>query len=272
MTLPWLRFNAHHLSLACVVIAAIGIFVFGWPMLAFGIPALILIALVTDGIARPGASLFYPTVTHGPRDQRRVALSFDDGPDPLVTPRVLDVLAGAGAHATFFVIGRSLAAQPELARRMVAEGHVLGNHSWQHSRWQNFRFSAWHMREIEHGEQAIRAAGGKPPVLYRPPVGLKSGELGQAAYRLGLTLVAWSLHSHDTRLPDAERIAARVLRRIRGGDIVLLHDGHDLPGRRRPHCAEAVRLILAGLREKELECVTIPELLNPASETLRHGG
>ncbi|HEX5340842.1 MAG TPA: polysaccharide deacetylase family protein [Gammaproteobacteria bacterium] len=273
MTLRWLRWNLPHLGLAYVVIAGIGMLAFGWPMLAFGVPALLLIALVTDGIARPGSSLFYPTITHGARDSGRVALSFDDGPDPVVTPQVLDALAETGAHATFFVIGKSLAAQPELAKRMLAEGHVLGNHSWQHSRWQNFRFPAWHVREIQRGEQAIAAATGSAgPVLYRPPVGLKSGELARAACRLGLTLVAWSLHSHDTRLPGPERIAQRVLGKIRGGDIVLLHDGHDLPGRQRPFCAQAVRLILQGLREKGLECVSIPELLNPSGETARPSG
>ncbi|HET7922118.1 MAG TPA: polysaccharide deacetylase family protein [Gammaproteobacteria bacterium] len=260
----WLRCNVHHLSLAYVLVAASGIAWFGWSPWMFGIPAVLLIALVTDGIARPGSGLFYPTLRHGARDSRWVALTFDDGPDPVVTPQVLDVLAEAGARATFFVIGEKLAAQPELARRMVSEGHVLGNHSWRHSRWQNFRFPAWHAGEIRRGEQAIAAAGGTVPALYRPPVGLKSGELARAVHRLGLTLVAWSLHSRDTRLPDPEAIATRVLKQVRGGDIVLLHDGHDLPGRSRPHCAAALRLILRGLREKGLDCVTVPELLAPA--------
>jgi peptidoglycan/xylan/chitin deacetylase (PgdA/CDA1 family) len=262
MKLRFLRWNLHHLSLAYIVFAAIGVLLFGWPALAVGIPALLLVLLVTDGMARPGSSLFYPTVTHGPRDSGRVALSFDDGPDPEVTPQVLDALAESGVRATFFVIGQSLAAHPELAERMVAEGHVLGNHSWRHSRWQNFYFPKRHVEEIQRGERAIAAVtGGTQPALYRPPVGLKSGDLGCAAWRCRLTLIAWSLHSHDTRLPDAEHIATRVLERIRGGDIVLLHDGHDLPGRHRPFCAQAVRLILQGLRAKDLACVTIPELL-----------
>lgn len=263
MRLPYLRFNIHHLSLACCLLIVAGVFFYGWPLVIPGLIALALVLLVTDGIARPGSNLFYPTVTHGPRDSRRVALSFDDGPDPQTTPEVLDVLAEYHAHATFFVIGRSLQAHPEIGRRMAQEGHAIGNHSWQHSRWQNFWSAGRLEREIARGEEAIAAiTGAATPIPYRPPVGLKSGELGHAAWRRGLTLVAWSLHSRDTRLRDAESIARRVLARVRGGDIVLMHDGHDLPGRRRPLCAAALRLILAGLRERGLDCVTIPELLD----------
>ncbi|HEV2111517.1 MAG TPA: polysaccharide deacetylase family protein [Gammaproteobacteria bacterium] len=269
MRLPYLRFNLHHLSLACCLLMAAGVFFYGWPPLIPGLVVLALVLLVTDGIARPGSSLFYPTVTHGPRDGRRVALSFDDGPDPDMTPQVLDVLAEYRAHATFFVIGKALQAHPEIGRRMAAEGHAIGNHSWQHSRWQNFWFAGRLEREIARGEQAITAVtGAAAPIPYRPPVGLKSGGLGHAAWRRGLTLVAWSLHSRDTRLRDPESIARRVLARVRGGDIVLLHDGHDLPGRRRPLCAPALRLILAGLRERGLECVTIPELLQQPAAPL----
>ena len=263
MRLRFIRWNLHLITLAYIVFAAISILIFDWSALLLGIPAVLLVLLVANGIARPGSSLFYPTITHGPHDSNRVALSFDDGPDPDMTPQVLDVLAQGGTHATFFVIGKWLDLYPQLAKRMVAEGHVLGNHSWNHSRLQNFYFTKRHMQELENCEQAIKTAtGGSLPVLYRPPVGLKSGDLARAAYRHNLILVTWSLHSHDSRLRDPEKIARRVLKKIRGGDIVLLHDGHDLSGRQRPYCAQAVRLILQGLRAKGLECVTIPELLN----------
>ena len=263
-----LRFNLHHLSLAACLLIGAGAWYYRWPPLLPLLAILALVLLVTDGIARPGSSLFYPTVSHGLRGSRRVALSFDDGPDPETTPAVLDALREYRARATFFVIGRALEAHPELGRRMAAEGHAIGNHSWQHSRWQNFWSAARLEREIARGDQAVAAVtGADAPILYRPPVGLKSGELGHAAWKRRLTLVAWSLHSRDTRLADAESIARRVLERVQGGDIVLMHDGHDLPGRRRPLCAPALRLILAGLSERGLECVTVPELLAARRET-----
>lgn len=124
--------RANVLALAYAAATAGSVGVFGFSLLSVGIPAAILLALFADGIARPGSSLFYPTVTHGPRTGQRVALSFDDGPDPQVTPAVLDALAQYDARATFFTIGRSLEAHPHLAQRLLAEHHELGNHSWQH--------------------------------------------------------------------------------------------------------------------------------------------
>ena len=262
LRLPLLRFNLHHLSLLACLLLATGAVFLGWSWWLSAPIILLLVLLVSDAIARPSSSLFYPTVSHGPRGDRRVALSFDDGPDPVVTPEVLDILKEYGAKATFFVIGRSLDEYPELGRRMATEGHAIGNHSWQHSRFQNFRSAAWHEAELARGEASVTAVTGSGPVPYRPPVGLKSGGLAQAAWRRCTpAMVAWSLHSRDTRLSDPECIARRVLAHIRGGDIILMHDGHDLPGHTRPVCAPALRLILAGLSERGFRCVTVPELL-----------
>lgn len=258
----WLRWHLHHVFHVCLLLAVIGVLLDGERGLIWSIPALLMVPLLADGIARPASNLFYPTITHGPRNRKRVALTFDDGPDPVITPQVLDVLAAHGARATFFVIGKSLASQPALAQRMLADGHAIGNHSWQHSRWQNFYAFRWQQREIEQSLQAIAAAtGSSAPVWYRPPVGLKNWAMARAIWQRGLILVAWSLHSRDTRLRDAQGIADRVLANVRNGDVVLLHDGHDLPGRQRPYCAPAVRLILEGLAARGFECVTVPELL-----------
>lgn len=260
------------LALAYAAVAAASVGMFGFSLLSVGIPAALMLALVADGIARPGSSLFYPTHSRGSRASRCVALSFDDGPDPEVTPLVLDALAQYGARATFFTIGRSLEAHPLLARRLKDEHHELGNHSWSHSRWQNFFRSRRQQLEIERGAQAIgaltgkRAAGPAQP-LFRPPFGLRTPPMVLAAWRMQLTMVSWSLHSHDTRGGDPARIAQRVLEKIRPGDIVLMHDGHDVPGRHRPACAQALPRILQGLREKGLQCVTVSELLRAGEAT-----
>jgi peptidoglycan/xylan/chitin deacetylase (PgdA/CDA1 family) len=259
--------RADWLALACAALAAAAVGRFGFSLASVGLPALLLLALFADGIARPSSSLFYPTVSHGSRSGHRVALSFDDGPDPEVTPQVLDALARYGAHATFFVIGRALQAHPRLARRVEAEQHELGNHSWAHARRQNFFGARHQQQEIERGAEAVSAfTGGARQPLYRPPMGLKSPPLAVAARQLQLTVVAWSLHSGDSRGGDPRRIAERVLARIRPGDIVLMHDGHDLPGRHRPACVPALLQILQGLRERGLQCVTVSELLQQDRE------
>lgn len=254
------RLNMLALAFGGVTAGAIG--AFGVSALTLGIPTALYLALCADGTVRPGSRFSYPTVTRGTRSRDRVSLTFDDGPDPEVTPLVLDALAKRGARATFFAIGRSLEAHPALARRIVADGHELGNHSFGHSRWANFSTSGQQVREMERGEAAIAAVTGlATPPLYRPPIGLKSPPLARAAFRKQLTMVTWSLHSHDSRTADSERISGRVLQKVRPGDIVLMHDGHDLPGRHRLAGAHALPAILEGLREKGLESVTVSELL-----------
>jgi peptidoglycan/xylan/chitin deacetylase (PgdA/CDA1 family) len=253
------RPNALALGYAATTAASVGLFDFS--LASIGWPTAVLATLIADGVARPGSGVFYPTISHGPRDRPRVALTFDDGPDPEVTPRVLDALAAGGAHATFFVIGRALEAHPALARRIVAEGHELANHSYRHSRFQNFFGQRRQDEEIGGGEAAIRKFSQQGEILFRSPVGLKSPPLAEAARRRGLQIVAWSLHSRDTRLTQAGVLAQRVLQRVRAGDIVLFHDGHDLPGRHRPGCADALPAILEGLKQRRLESVTVSELL-----------
>ncbi|MEX2207564.1 MAG: polysaccharide deacetylase family protein [Myxococcota bacterium] len=199
-------------------------------------------------------------------ERPRPVRPFDDGPDPKVTPRILDALAKHDTRATFFCIGRALESHPKLAREIAAAGHELGNHSWQHSRLQSFLAVADQEQEIERGAAAIaEVTGGGTAPPYRPPLGMKSPPFARAAFRKRVTLVGWSLHSHDSRLLDAERIARRVLRKIRPGDIVLMHDGHDLPGRHRPAAARAVPQILSGLRDRGLQGVTVSELLRTST-------
>jgi peptidoglycan/xylan/chitin deacetylase (PgdA/CDA1 family) len=232
--------------------------------LSIGVPAAILAGLMADGIARPGSSLLYPTLSKGPNHPPRVALTFDDGPDPEVTPGVLDTLAAFDARATFFAIGRNIEQNRALARRIVDERHELGNHSWQHSRLQNFFGRARQIDDLIRSSQLIREiAGSQAEPLYRPPIGLKSPPLARAAHMLGMKrMIAWSLHGRDTRQDDPQRIAAGILARIAPGDIVLLHDGHDLPGRHRVAGARALPLILQGMKERGLQSVTVSELLD----------
>jgi peptidoglycan/xylan/chitin deacetylase (PgdA/CDA1 family) len=267
-----LRWYQPRIALAYTLVVLAGGLWLGWPLLWPGLVALLLMGIALDSVLRPGSGWFIATVTHGPRAIGAVALTFDDGPDPEVTPAVLDELKRRGARATFFVIGKALAAHPELGRRIAAEGHALANHSWQHSYLQNFRLQVWQTAEIGRAEHAIEAVTGHGSArLYRPPVGMKTGDQARAIGALGLKVIAWSVHSRDTVDPEPASMARRVLRNIRGGDIVLLHDGDRVPGRRRS-CPAAVRLILDGLHARGLRAVTVPELLGqpppPAREPL----
>jgi peptidoglycan/xylan/chitin deacetylase (PgdA/CDA1 family) len=237
---------------------------FGATPLAVGIPAGALAAVLADGIFRPSSATLYPTISHGPRHRPQVALTFDDGPDAEVTPAVLDVLSRFGARGTFFVIGRKLQDHVAVAERVVADGHELGNHSWTHSYFQNFYSAERHATEIESNARLIKQlTRSQSDPLYRSPVGLKSPPLARAAYALNLRIVAWSVHTRDTISRDATALATRVLARIRPGDIVLMHDGHERAGRQRRVALEALPRILQGLQERELQAVSVTELLRP---------
>jgi peptidoglycan-N-acetylglucosamine deacetylase len=234
---------------------------FGPSALSVGVPLGAHALLMADGIFRPASPILYPTLVRGRTDQPQVSLTFDDGPDPEITPGLLDILAEHQARASFFVIGRQLEKSLALGERMLNEGHELGNHSWQHSRLQNFYSAAGHGLEIDRCSQLIRSlTRSEREPLYRPPVGLKSPAMARAAHKRQLTAVAWSIHSRDTIVRDANRIARNVLRRIRPGDIVLLHDGHDLERRHRPIIHQIVPLLLRGLRELGLRSVPVSEL------------
>jgi peptidoglycan/xylan/chitin deacetylase (PgdA/CDA1 family) len=218
--------------------------------------------VLTDGIFRPTSSVLYPTIWHGPRDRPCVALTFDDGPDPQVTPSILDMLAGAEARATFFAIGRHLDKHRDIAVRALREGHELGNHSWMHSYFQNFYRTNHQRSDVDRSTRLLQdLCGSTAEPLYRSPVGLKSPALARVAHARKMTVVAWSLHSRDTLTRDPEIVAARVLSRVTSGDIVLMHDGHEREGAHRTVAAAALPSILRGLRERGLSCVTVSELL-----------
>lgn len=236
--------------------------VFGATPLAIAIPAAALGAILADGVFRPSSSALYPTISRGPRDRAQVALTFDDGPDPQVTPAVLDALGESGARATFFVIGRHLERHHGIAQRIVAEGHELGNHSWTHSHLQNFYSARRYANDIDRADELIRQiAGSTRPPLYRPPVGLKSPALARTAHARCLTIIAWSMHSRDTQSRSAAVTANRVLSRVRAGDIVLMHDGHHREDAHRTIAARALPAVLRGLKRIGLQPVTVSEML-----------
>jgi peptidoglycan/xylan/chitin deacetylase (PgdA/CDA1 family) len=163
-------------------------------------------------------------IRHGACSGRRVFLTFDDGPDPRFTPVILDILGEAGAPATFFVVGRDAARHPALIRRIMAEGHTVGNHTWSHRH-------PWTMTEsiarceVVRASEALADLLGRPLRWFRPPHGCLCRPMMEEAQALGQQVLLWSLSGVDWG-PWGR--AARIVRRlhsIQGGDIVLLHDG-----------------------------------------------
>lgn len=234
----------HLLVDAPLIGGALSLAVAGPPLaaLAFGAG---LLAFQAWAAVHPRAAWFLPVHARLPVGSAACALTFDDGPHPEVTPRVLDLLAAHGQRATFFVVGMHARAHGGLLRRIRAEGHALGLHSDTHHR----AFNCWGpgavRRDLERCAQAVADATGEaPPRLFRPPVGLKNPIVASVVQRLALVTVTWSARAWDTAGAPPGRIAARLVAGARPRAIVLLHDGHE-PAHPGDRAATAAALALA---------------------------
>lgn len=209
------------------------------------------------GVAFPQWQMFGPFICRGDNSQRCVALTFDDGPDPRSTPALLDLLRAENVPATFFCIGRNIAAHPELTARVASEGHLLGNHTYTHSNATNFFDLARLTDEMAHTQSATRDATGTAPVYFRPPMGLSNPRVFKAAAALGLKVIGWTARGLDTQIRDPERVVRRILRSARPGGIILLHDGNIPPERLLP----TVKLLLAKLRGQGYQFARLDHLI-----------
>jgi peptidoglycan/xylan/chitin deacetylase (PgdA/CDA1 family) len=189
--------------------------------------------------------------------ERGAVLSFDDGPDPDGTPPVLDALAQSGTGATFFLLGRHVAEQPELTRRIETEGHEIALHGMEHRRHDTLS-AAEAEAELKAGIAAIEAATGNRPTWYRPPFGASSPILAAVCGELGLRLAYWSAWGQDWEEAQPQRIASLVERDLAPGAIVLLHDSARYAQRTCASAtADAVPLIAAAAAERGIDLVSL---------------
>lgn len=209
------------------------------------------------GVAVPQLRFFGDFICYGPAVKKRVALTFDDGPDPRSTPQLLELLWEQKIPATFFCIGRRVEESPELAARIVREGHILGNHSHVHSNFTNFYSRARLRAELQQAQAAIEKACGVAPKLFRPPVGLSNPNTFRAADDLKLQVIGWNIRSLDTITKEPKKVVARIRRNLWPGSIILLHDGN-IPAEK---LIATVKSLLDTLRELGYEVVRLDELL-----------
>jgi len=183
---------------------------------------------------------------------RCIALTFDDGPDPVYTPKLLDLLREKGVKATFFVVGRRAEQHPEVVRRAWAEGHLIANHTWSHYPLFCFLMPRRLRTEIECGTESIRRICGFRPRLFRSPVGLRDPLLALYLQDAGLEYISWRIRTRDTLTANSSVLARRILRKASIGDIILLHDR--LPGG-TDAMLEALPRVIDELRERGFQFV-----------------
>jgi peptidoglycan/xylan/chitin deacetylase (PgdA/CDA1 family) len=202
----------------------------------------------------------------GRTDLQAVALTFDDGPGP-DTAGILDVLAEHKLRGTFFMIGGQVERFPQIARRVLAGGHEIGNHSYSHPIYL-YRSGGETRRQLERTQAVIAAATGVTPRLARPPCGVRTPAYFREARRLGLRTVQWDVAGFDWTERSGGQIAHDVLRKARAGSIVLLHDGDSEGKQGRRETIAALPLIIEGLCERGLSIVPLSQLLGEKERKL----
>lgn len=208
----------------------------------------------------PSSQLFGDIYVHGPRTEKVVALTFDDGPNDPYTTQILDVLKQEGVHATFFVVGQNAERQPGTVRRIVAEGNDLGNHSYRHRK--RDALLDLHYDDMTRANDVLRGITGTLPRLYRAPNGFHTPWSLRAVGEHGLRAVGWDVESNDWDEPGVDTIVMRTVNHVQAGSIILLHDGDNTRlGTDRSQQVQAVRGIIETLKARGYRFVTVSEML-----------
>jgi peptidoglycan/xylan/chitin deacetylase (PgdA/CDA1 family) len=228
-------------------------------LLAIGGPLVALVTAGYVGATTPSATWFGSLTHHGPRMSDRVALTFDDGPDPPYTLQISAILDRYGVKGTFFTVGKALEARPDVSKALLDDGHLLGNHSYNHDA---FRWLDPAYPELEQTQAAFKRTLGVCPAFYRPPHGSHTPFMAKVVSDHGMTMVTWDVSAADWATLDGNLVARRVLEKVKPGSIIVLHDGIDGNiGADRGVLLKALPIILDGLRDRGLKPVTLDELL-----------
>jgi len=224
------------------------------------VAALTLAALVFwVGANDPAIAWFGPQRSHGPRNQRSVAITFDDGPNAGSTLRIAAILDAHHAKGAFFSVGKAVERRPDITRRLVADGHLLGNHSYEHDQW---RWLDPRYPELDRAQRTYRRRVGVCPALYRPPHGERTWFISHLVAREHMQLVLWDASAGDWATTDEQLVARRILRKAKPGSIILLHDGLDGDvTANRTVVERALPLILDGLARRNMRVVRLDRLL-----------
>jgi peptidoglycan/xylan/chitin deacetylase (PgdA/CDA1 family) len=220
------------------------------------------LGVIAWAVFNVNSGIWARTLWRGDGEDKRVALTFDDGPDPAFTPKILRVLADKKVPAAFFCVGQRVEQNPELAKQIHDQGHLIGNHSFHHGMWINFGLHGTLRSEIDRCNAAVAAAAGVTPALYRPPHGFKNPALGDVLRERGMAVIGWQVRGFDAVVNDAARITTRVVDGARPGGVITLHDGAGLQGSPdRSATVAALPVIIDGLRARGFRFVRLDELL-----------
>jgi peptidoglycan/xylan/chitin deacetylase (PgdA/CDA1 family) len=219
----------------------------------------------------PRFGFYLPVISRGVSNKKAVALTFDDGPDPLATPQVLELLLKHQVKATFFVTGKKAAEHPELIKEILVHGHSIGNHSYSHDNLLMFRRIKTIADEIESAQNVLSDFG-IVPLAFRPPVGITGPRLRPALLDSGMYVVNFSCRAGDGGNRWIKNISKKILKRIRPGDIVVLHDVRPHQQSLYMYWLNEIDLIVSGIKEKGLAVLPLAEIIGRPVMITKTGG
>ena len=241
------------------------VFVDEWPAV-IALAGFFLVCLAAPFFPRFG--FYLPVIYRGTSGKKAVAMTFDDGPDPLTTPLLLELLLKRQIKATFFVTGEKAAAHPELLKEIVRQGHLIGNHSYRHSYRILFKTRASIMADIEATQNVFNDFGIRP-LAFRPPAGITSPGLRSALSKTGMYLVNFSCRALDGGNRRIGNLAKRILNRLGPDDIVLLHDLRPPDESLIPVWINEIESLLAGIESRGLMVLPLSELIGKPVMTFK---
>lgn len=225
----------------------------GYVEIILSLIVIIYLASTTYGSFQIKANYFVKSIHKG--NKKSVAFTFDDGPDPEITPRILAILKEKGVKATFFVIGKNAEKFPELVKQIDDEGHIVANHSYSHKHLIGFFSKKRLNQDLTHCNEAITAALGKSPLFFRPPFGVTNPRYAKVLKELKMQSIGWSLRSFDTRAKNKYQLIEKVISNLKRRDIILLHDN-------RAVTADALEDLIEHCFNKNIEIQPLSVLIN----------
>ncbi len=220
----------------------------------FLLPLLSYKALIIQGSANIQSNFFVDAFSSADTKEKQIAISFDDGPNPEFTPKVLSVLAEYNVPATFFVIGKNIRGNESLIKKADAAGHIIGNHTFSHSFFIDFKSKAGFIDELNSTSDAIYDIIKKRMKLFRPPYGVTTPNIARASKALNYQVIGWNIRSLDTTNDTEEKIAKRVISQIKPGAVILFHDTSE-------KTAQVLKQTLNFAKENGFKIVSTEELL-----------
>jgi peptidoglycan-N-acetylglucosamine deacetylase len=222
----------------------------GW-----GLVLLSQLTILVYGCINIRSGYFMPVLCKADTNEKFVALSFDDGPHPTHTSKILSILRQQNAEAAFFCIGKNIKGNEDLLKQISEGNHIIGNHSFCHDFWFDMFSSKKMFADMKSMDETVMKVTGKKPLLFRPPYGVMNPNLRNAITRGKYTPIGWSVRSLDTAIKDKQKLLSRTTSKLKGGDIILLHDSMGIT-------AELLPEIIQAIRSKGLEIVRLDKMLN----------